>query len=164
MAGSLRPQPGCDLPPRAPGVLAFDRRIAPVFDRRVNLLVQVRYGRGRYPRAPQGLRDVLDPAYRHANTSRSEPPPGVLETDGRHLHLAQLWHDFLVDDAAVIAPRAFKRMDKVTAEKGYAGPVVVLCRWPGGDRNVKPAPSPSSQGGGAEALQCKICSRDHGDA
>ena len=47
------------------GMLALDRPIAPSFDRPIDLLVQVRHGRGRHPRAPQSLRDVLDPAHRH---------------------------------------------------------------------------------------------------
>src|SRR5262249_15808142 len=46
-------------------VLALDRPIAPGFDRCVDLLVQVRHGRGRHPCAPQRLRDVLDPAHRY---------------------------------------------------------------------------------------------------
>ncbi len=49
------------------GVLAFNRSIAPGFDRCVDLLVQVRHGRGWHPRAPQSLRDVLDPAHRYAS-------------------------------------------------------------------------------------------------
>src|SRR5215467_3515149 len=46
-------------------VVALDRTIAPRLDRPVDLLVQVRHGRGRHPRAPQCLRDVLDPAHRY---------------------------------------------------------------------------------------------------
>ena len=46
------------------GVLALDRSIAPGLDRPVDLLVQVRHRRWRHPRAPQGFRDVLDPAHR----------------------------------------------------------------------------------------------------
>ena len=47
-------------------MLAFDRPNAPRLDRPVDLLVQVRHGRGRHPRAPQGLGNILDPANRDA--------------------------------------------------------------------------------------------------
>src|SRR5262249_28795027 len=60
-------------------VLALDRTIAPRLDRPVDLLVQVRYRRGRHPRPPQCLRDVLDPAHRH---------PGQIHLDQRLLHRA----------------------------------------------------------------------------
>src|SRR6516225_7751994 len=46
-------------------VLALDRTIAPGLDRPVDLLVEVRHRRRRHPRAPQCLRDVLDPAHRY---------------------------------------------------------------------------------------------------
>ena len=46
------------------GMLAFDRPIAPRLDRPVDLLVQLRHRRGRNPRAPQGLGNILDPANR----------------------------------------------------------------------------------------------------
>src|SRR5271166_290810 len=48
------------------GMLALDRPIAPGLDGRVDLLVEVRDCRWRHPRAPQGLRNILDPAHRDA--------------------------------------------------------------------------------------------------
>src|SRR5215467_14041205 len=60
-------------------VLALDRTIAPRLDRPVDLLVEVRHRRGRHPRPPQCLRDVLDPAHRH---------PGQIHLDQRLLHRA----------------------------------------------------------------------------
>src|SRR5215813_10746529 len=53
---------------------ALDRTIAPRLDRPVDLLVEVRHRRGRHPRAPQCLRDVLDPAHRY---------PGQIHLDQR---------------------------------------------------------------------------------
>src|SRR5262249_34373510 len=53
---------------------ALDRTIAPRLDRPVDLLVEVRHRRGRHPRAPQCLRDVLDPAPRY---------PGQIHLDQR---------------------------------------------------------------------------------
>src|SRR6266705_3200843 len=53
---------------------ALDRTISPRLDRPVDLLVQVRHRRGRHPRAPQCLRDVLDPAHRY---------PGQIHLDQR---------------------------------------------------------------------------------
>src|SRR5262245_28241065 len=47
-------------------MLARDRLIAPGVDRCVDLLVEVRDRRRRYPCAPQGLGDVLDPTHRYA--------------------------------------------------------------------------------------------------
>src|SRR6516164_2680010 len=60
-------------------VLALDRTIAPGLDCPVDLLVQVRHRRGRHPRPPQCLRDVLDPAHRH---------PGQIHLNQRLLHRA----------------------------------------------------------------------------
>src|SRR5262249_44728292 len=57
-------------------VIALDRTIAPGLDRPVDLLVEVRYRRGRHPRPPQCLRDVLDPAHRY---------PGQIHLDQRLL-------------------------------------------------------------------------------
>src|SRR5690606_37339683 len=48
-------------------VLARDRPTAPRVDGRVDPFVEVRYCRRRYPRAPQRLGDVLDPAHRYAS-------------------------------------------------------------------------------------------------
>src|SRR5262245_50008490 len=55
-------------------MVALDRTIAPRLDRPVDLLVEVRHRRGRHPRAPQCLRDVLDPAHRY---------PGQIHLDQR---------------------------------------------------------------------------------
>src|SRR5262245_20873318 len=55
-------------------VLALDWTVAPRLDRPVDLLVEVRHRRGRHPRAPQCLRDVLDPAHRY---------PGQIHLDQR---------------------------------------------------------------------------------
>src|SRR5262249_44029913 len=60
-------------------VLVLDRTIAPGLDCPVDLLVQLRHRRGRHPRPPQCLRDVLDPAHRH---------PGQIHLDQRFLHRA----------------------------------------------------------------------------
>src|SRR6516165_841162 len=71
-------------------VLALDRTVAPGLDRPVDLLVQVRHRRGRYPCPPQCLRDVLDPAHRYPRQihldqrllDRALAPPIALD-DGR---------------------------------------------------------------------------------
>src|SRR5262245_383980 len=55
-------------------VVALDRTIAPRLDGPIDLLVQVRHCRGRHPRAPQSLRNVLDPAHRY---------PGQIHLDQR---------------------------------------------------------------------------------
>ncbi len=68
-------------------MLAFDPAVPPRLDRRVDLLVQIRDRRGRYPRAPQRLRDVLDAPDRHAGQVhldqrllyRRLPPPVALD-------------------------------------------------------------------------------------
>src|SRR5215831_3822584 len=60
-------------------VVALDRTIAPRLDRPVDLLVEVRHRRGRHPRAPQCLRDVLDPTHRY---------PGEIHLDQRLLDRA----------------------------------------------------------------------------
>src|SRR5262249_25869070 len=46
-------------------VLALDQTIAPGLDRSVALLIEVRHRQSRHPRAPQRLRDVLDPTHRY---------------------------------------------------------------------------------------------------
>jgi len=61
------------------GMLTLDRPIAPGLDGCVDLLVQVRQGRRRNPRAPQSLRDVFDPPYRDA---------GQIHLDQYFLHRA----------------------------------------------------------------------------
>src|SRR5262249_58711965 len=57
-----------------PENLPLDRTIAPRLDGPIDLLVQVRHCRGRHPRAPQSLRNVLDPAHRY---------PGQIHLDQR---------------------------------------------------------------------------------
>src|SRR5262245_66513356 len=55
-------------------VVALDRTIAPRLDGPIDLLVQVRHCRGRHPRAPQCLRDVLDPAHRYPGQIHLDQP------------------------------------------------------------------------------------------
>src|SRR6516225_5160371 len=55
-------------------MVALDRTVAPGLDRPIDLLVEVRHRRGRHPRAPQCLGDVLDPAHRY---------PGQIHLDQR---------------------------------------------------------------------------------
>src|SRR5262249_31389193 len=84
-------------------VLALDRTIAPRLDRPVDLLVKVRHRRGRHPRAPQCLRDVLDPAH---------PYPG-------QIHLAQR-----LFDRALAPPIALddRRLERLLAQLRYPQP------------------------------------------
>src|SRR5215510_9800552 len=84
-------------------VLAFDRTIAPGLDCPVDLLVQLRHCRGRHPRAPQCLRDVLDPAHRH---------PGQIHLDQRLLHRA-LAPPIALDD---------RRLERLLAQLRYPQP------------------------------------------
>jgi len=53
-------------PARLVLVFALDRPVAPLLDRPINLPVQLRHRRRRHPRAPQGLREVLNPPNRNA--------------------------------------------------------------------------------------------------
>src|SRR2546430_10351800 len=79
-------------------VLALDRTIAPGLDCSVDFLVQVRHRRGRHPRPPQCLRDVLDPAHRHPGQihldqcllDRALAPPIPLDDSRLERLLAQL--------------------------------------------------------------------------
>ena len=73
-------------------MLALDRPVAPSLDRPVNLLVQIRHRRGRHPRAPQRLGDVLDPAYR----------------DPRQIHLDQGLLDRALAPPVTLDDRSFK--------------------------------------------------------
>src|SRR5262249_20131595 len=84
-------------------VLALDRTIAPGLDCPVDLLVQVRHRRGRHPRAPQCLRDVLDPAHRH---------PGQIHLNQRLLHRA-LAPPIALDD---------RRLERLLAQLRYPQP------------------------------------------
>src|SRR5215467_11951851 len=84
-------------------VLALDRTIAPRLHRPVDLLVQVRHRRGRHPRPPQCLRDVLDPAHRH---------PGQIHLDQRLLHRA-LAPPIALDDS---------RLERLLAQLRYPQP------------------------------------------
>src|SRR5262245_24769691 len=84
-------------------VLALDRTIAPGFDCPVDLLIQVRHRRGRHPRPPQCLRDVLDPAHRH---------PGQIHLDQRLLHRA-LASPIALDDC---------RLERLLAQLRYPQP------------------------------------------
>ena len=60
-------------------MLALDRLVPPRLDLPVDLLVQIGHRAGAYPRAPQRLGDVLDPADRH---------PGQVHLDQGLLHRA----------------------------------------------------------------------------
>src|SRR5262249_855426 len=84
-------------------VLALDRTIPPGLDRPIDLSVQVRHRRGRPPRPPQCLRDVLDPAPRH---------PGQIHLDQRPLHRA-LAPPIALDD---------RRLERLLAQLRYPQP------------------------------------------
>src|SRR5262245_16351049 len=79
-------------------MVALDRTIAPGLDRPIDLLVEVRHRRRRHPRAPQCLRDVLDPAHRYPGQihrdqgllNRALAPPIPLDDRRLERLLAQL--------------------------------------------------------------------------
>jgi hypothetical protein len=84
-------------------MLPLDRPTAPSFNRRVDLLAEVRPCRGRHPRAPQGFHNVPRAADRHGppGVSRSRLPqrklglewtlsivPGETDLLGWHWHMS----------------------------------------------------------------------------
>ena len=66
------------LPERWPDRARLEMRL----DGPIDLLVQVRHCRGRHPRAPQSLRNVLDPAHLFSMSISSPPAPISVRVDG----------------------------------------------------------------------------------